>query len=626
MKKTLILSVCSLLTGGILTTQAQDLTAAFGASEARAVYFEEHFEDYQLKPWIVDSTGVGQEWLWFSNDNDDAYKKIGDPNSWGMLFNKEVNNTGNNTFISSPEVTIKPHSRVSFFGFFEVEEIEKFNVTLSVAAGTDTTAVLDLKSWHAAHPDYKGGDFYDHEWAEFTADLSAFSGKAVSFVFRYVSPESGGDVAFDDFTVYQTGTDDVKATIGIGSQVHFENYSTGSNLTYEWTFEGGMPATSTEKDPVVTYNQSGSFGVKLVTYSGGQQVSHEVTDYVKVSYKTPIAKVAFPKAGYRNATNCAVYVPVNTPITFKDTSDNFPQYQLWEFMPDGESVALHSFSGPEATVTFEEEGLYQFTMTAGNEAGENTFASGNQDIVVGGAQFIWNNTKEEKSTTPLFYYADEDPNHGYIGSNDLGITKWAEKFDAPMAKAIISQIRVFFKNNNTYKRNSYATVSIHEVGADGMPGKEISSVMKMVKDFNSSRRYSATYGTAFLFDDEYVILEKGEPFFVVVNDLPAYNNGESEVQMASLVRQNDSDNTAYIYQDGVWKASPTPMSLTGIWPYLHYSGMQFEQATGIGTVQYSTQGAVRYYDLNGRQLPAAPRQGIYLQRTADGQVHKYIAK
>ena len=208
----------------------------------------------------------------------------------------------------------------------------------------------------------------------------------------------------------------------------------------------------------------------------------------------------------------------------------------------------------------------------------------------------------------------------------MGITKWAEKFDAPMAKAIISQIRVFFKNNNTYKRNSYATVSIHEVSADGMPGKEISSVMKMVKDFNSSRRYSATYGTAFLFDDEYVILEKGEPFFVVVNDLPAYNNGESEVQMASLVRQNDSDNTAYIYQDGVWKASPTPMSLTGIWPYLHYSGMQFEQATGIGTVQYSTQGAVRYYDLNGRQLPAAPRQGIYLQRTADGQVHKYIAK
>lgn len=38
--------------------------------------------------------------------------------------------------------------------------------------------------------------------------------------------------------------------------------------TYNWTFEGGVPYTSTEKDPTVTYNNPGSYDVKLTIDKG----------------------------------------------------------------------------------------------------------------------------------------------------------------------------------------------------------------------------------------------------------------------------------------------------------------------------------------------------------------------
>ncbi|MCS5663749.1 MAG: M43 family zinc metalloprotease [Flavobacteriales bacterium] len=46
------------------------------------------------------------------------------------------------------------------------------------------------------------------------------------------------------------------------------NYSTA--ISYEWTFTGGTPSTSTEENPVITYNQAGIYDVSLaITTSGG---------------------------------------------------------------------------------------------------------------------------------------------------------------------------------------------------------------------------------------------------------------------------------------------------------------------------------------------------------------------
>ncbi|GAB4021053.1 hypothetical protein GCM10028773_28390 [Spirosoma koreense] len=51
----------------------------------------------------------------------------------------------------------------------------------------------------------------------------------------------------------------------LGGQVKFNDLSQNFPTSWQWTFEGGTPATSNEQNPTVTYTQPGKFKVTLVT-------------------------------------------------------------------------------------------------------------------------------------------------------------------------------------------------------------------------------------------------------------------------------------------------------------------------------------------------------------------------
>lgn len=69
----------------------------------------------------------------------------------------------------------------------------------------------------------------------------------------------------------------------LGGQVRFSDLSGGFPTRWEWTFEGGTPTTSTERNPTVTYNQPGKFRVTLVVAnSAGQSDPLVRTEYIEV--------------------------------------------------------------------------------------------------------------------------------------------------------------------------------------------------------------------------------------------------------------------------------------------------------------------------------------------------------
>jgi uncharacterized delta-60 repeat protein len=78
---------------------------------------------------------------------------------------------------------------------------------------------------------------------------------------RYFSMRLIPDAAVAGFT---SSADSVCA----GNQINFTSTSLGANLTYQWTFEGGSPATSSLQNPSVTYNSTGIYDVKLVVSNG----------------------------------------------------------------------------------------------------------------------------------------------------------------------------------------------------------------------------------------------------------------------------------------------------------------------------------------------------------------------
>ena len=69
----------------------------------------------------------------------------------------------------------------------------------------------------------------------------------------------------------------------VGSEVEFIDDSYNGEITsWNWTFEGGTPATSNETNPVVVYNEGGSYTVTLTVSDGVNEFTTTKENYVHV--------------------------------------------------------------------------------------------------------------------------------------------------------------------------------------------------------------------------------------------------------------------------------------------------------------------------------------------------------
>ena len=82
-----------------------------------------------------------------------------------------------------------------------------------------------------------------------------------------------------NFTAGQT-------TVSMGGNVQFYNTSTGNPDSFQWSFEGGSPATSTLENPLVTYNSYGTFTVSLTVSSGATTSTLTLEDFITVLPET----------------------------------------------------------------------------------------------------------------------------------------------------------------------------------------------------------------------------------------------------------------------------------------------------------------------------------------------------
>ena len=74
---------------------------------------------------------------------------------------------------------------------------------------------------------------------------------------------------------------DVTSTCEAG-EVQFYDESVGNPSAWEWTFEGGDPATSNEQDPLVTYNTPGVYDVTLTVSKGSEDSTMMQEEYMTV--------------------------------------------------------------------------------------------------------------------------------------------------------------------------------------------------------------------------------------------------------------------------------------------------------------------------------------------------------
>ena len=78
------------------------------------------------------------------------------------------------------------------------------------------------------------------------------------------------------------------STICDGSTASFADFSTGNVTTWEWSFPGGEPATSTEQNPEVYYANAGSYDVTLIVGNGITTDTLTKDKYMLVEYCTGV--------------------------------------------------------------------------------------------------------------------------------------------------------------------------------------------------------------------------------------------------------------------------------------------------------------------------------------------------
>lgn len=197
----------------------------------------------------------------------------------------------------------------------------------------------------------------------YETQVTVADGQTVNIEAQMVALE--GIVA--DFTADATA-------IAIGGTVHFTDNSWGAQLvSWDWEFEGGTPATSTALNPTVTYNEAGTFGVRLtVTNADGESDTKYMPNYISVveAYNMQNGTITTcdamfyddggPNANYGNNKDLTMtFMPASEggiiEVTFQsfDTENNYD----WLYIYDGTSTSApqigsqHSGSDNPGTVT-----------------------------------------------------------------------------------------------------------------------------------------------------------------------------------------------------------------------------------------------------------------------------------
>lgn len=136
------------------------------------------------------------------------------------------------------------------------------------------------------------------KWA-YTKDVSVNTGSDCAWVDlisfpSYVSP---GNLAVN-IMASQTSLDP-------GEFVQFYDISTGFPTSYLWTFEGGTPTTSSSKNPLVTYNQSGIFNVTLQVTNQSGQTTRTFENFISVAEPMTSQTIIIP-AGWSGLSSCLI--------------------------------------------------------------------------------------------------------------------------------------------------------------------------------------------------------------------------------------------------------------------------------------------------------------------------------
>jgi PKD repeat protein len=190
--------------------------------------------------------------------------------------------------------------------------------------------------------------------------------------------------------------------IPLNETINFTDETSGIPTEWHWTFEGGTPETSTEKNPLnIQYSGEGEFDVTLIATNELGTDTLVKEDYVVVSASL------LPSVNF--TANKDVFC-LGEVVSFTDQTEYSPIQWLWEFDPP--SVIF--INGTDETsqhpeVEFNEAAAFDVTLTAWNLNGESALTKTSL-IQAGGYTPYFRETFEDDGFRSQYWTIDNPDN------------------------------------------------------------------------------------------------------------------------------------------------------------------------------------------------------------------------
>lgn len=200
----------------------------------------------------------------------------------GLKFGACFSSTppSNNDWLISPKVHLGNYAEFLFWvkSYTDAYQLEEYKVLISVTDSAPSSFTFISGTLPLRAP---------ITWTQQSFDLSSYNNKDVYLAIQCVSNDHF-ILMVDDIEIILNSQGTVKADftadntqVAVGGTVNFQDLSGGFPTTWQWTFQGGNPSSSSVKNPSgIIYNTPGNYDVTLTVGNGSSNDTKTITGYI----------------------------------------------------------------------------------------------------------------------------------------------------------------------------------------------------------------------------------------------------------------------------------------------------------------------------------------------------------